>query len=150
MSTALKYRVDLTPTTLRKYQWIIPALTVWCILPALSANTYSWVSLGYFSLLACVASVIFYWHNQRKAPCFTESFLLGDDGSWQQTMLANHPIESNQEYLNNQCKVTPWAVFLCFTTPTESRWVIRGECDELSYRRLCRIVLQRTNTNRDN
>ncbi len=76
--------------------------------------------------------------------------MLGDDGSWQQTLLGAKTVEGSRELLSNKCRVTPFAIFLDFNSTKKPRWVLKGECDEHSYRRLCRIVLQRTGSSQEN
>ncbi|MCW8092908.1 protein YgfX [Alteromonas sp. ASW11-130] len=149
MSTALKYRVEITPSRWRNYQWIFPSLIIWGGLHSLSDNTYSWVAIEYFSFIACVSTLFFYWQHLQQAALLPETYLLGDDGSWQQTMSGIISVEGSREVLSGKSRVTPFAVFLCFSTQSPPRWILKGECDEQNYRRLCRIVLQRANLAQD-
>ncbi|NMH58942.1 protein YgfX [Alteromonas ponticola] len=149
MLTASKYRVDISPSPWRNYQWLIPTFAAWAVLHSLSENTYSWVPVEYLSIIAGLLSIVFYWHQYQQPRMASQTYLLGEDGSWQQTMEAMVAVEGSREILSDKSRVTPLAVFLSFSTTAQSRWLLKGECDEQNYRRLCRIVLRHRNATQD-
>lgn len=106
----------------------------------------AWVALGAVVGLILLRGM---FANQRNRG--SDLYTLISDGTLHAHRIAGEEVGYRAYTLHPASKITPWGIALAVTQTGENsahpsakylRWVLKGECAEADYRRLCRAVLQ--------
>lgn len=128
---------------------------------SLSEAVWTWVSP--FGVFVAVGVVVY---TERKV-LFTkwrhtcDIYTLSDNRQLRAIMIENEPQFSAPMYLHSASKLLPWGLAISAerastawyqTSHKHVRWVLKGECNDVDYRRLCRAIIhaQGTHNTRNN
>ena len=154
-----KYRVKLTYSPWRHVVgMLILIAALGFSITNLPEAVWTWISPSWLWLCALMCALIYMglnWNAWRKlskpttAPS-NDVYTLTDDGSLRALMVSGEEIYSPAVNLHKSSLLLPWGLTLNVERTARKwyqpyyehvRWVLKGECSEADYRRLCRAII---------